>query len=103
VPNVDPSLRTSRPRQAQVAERLDIHRRADPRGVVALVPQQLADLRQGRNGAQEFRGQAVPENMGTLMRVSLYAGSLESSLGAIIVIALAEANPVWGARLRRNC
>jgi hypothetical protein len=43
----------------------------------------------------------VPEDVDTLVRVGLHAGALERGL-AIIVIAIAEANRVWRARLRRN-
>ena len=57
------SLHTSRPRQAQCAESLDIHLRIGARGVMALVSQQLPDLRQGRAGSEKLGGKAVSEDM----------------------------------------
>ena len=54
---------------------------AHPRGVVALMSQQLADLRQGCTRAEKPGREAVPEDMSPLVRVATDAGALESGLG----------------------
>jgi hypothetical protein len=48
---------------------------------VALVPQQLADLRQCRAGPKKLGGEAVSEKMGALVRLAADAPTLESGLG----------------------
>jgi len=60
---------------------VDIHLRVNPRRVVALVPQQLTDLRQGRAGPEKSGGKAVPEDMGPLACEAPDASTLESGLG----------------------
>src|SRR6266566_9385859 len=77
----DRSLHTSRPEEAQCPERLDIHLRVDARGVMALVSQQLADLRQGRAGSEKLGGKAMSEDMGSLVCVAANAGALQGCLG----------------------
>ena len=51
------------------------------RTVVALVPEQLTDLRQGCAGVEKFSSEAVPENMSPLVRVTADAGAIEGGLG----------------------
>ena len=48
---------------------------------MALVSQQLADLRQGRAGAEKLGGKAVPEDMGPMVGVATDTGALQSGLG----------------------
>src|SRR5215472_1891246 len=48
---------------------------------MALVQQQLTDLRQRRTGPEKLSGEAVPEDMSPLVREAADAGTLESGLG----------------------
>jgi hypothetical protein len=45
------------------------------------VAQELADLRQGGAGAQQLGGEAVPEDVGSMVRAPVDLGALEGSLG----------------------
>jgi hypothetical protein len=60
---------------------LDIDLCVDPRGVVALMSQQLTDLRQCCAGPEKLGGEAVSEDMGPLVGVATDAGTIESGLG----------------------
>ena len=64
-----------------VRSSLDIHLRVDARGVMALVSQQLADLRQGRAGSEKLGGKAVSEDMGPVVGVATDTGALQGGLG----------------------
>jgi hypothetical protein len=53
----------------------------NPGGVVALVPQQLSDLRQGRARSQELGGETVSEDMGATVCATFDSNAIESGLG----------------------
>ena len=74
-------LHSALQRYLSMRKGLDVYLCVNPRGVMALVPQQLADLRQGGAGVQQFGGKAVAKNVGTLVRVAADAGALQCSLG----------------------
>src|SRR6516162_3210368 len=48
---------------------------------MALVPQQLTDLRQGCAGSEQLGGEAVPKNMSPMVGIATDAGALESRPG----------------------
>src|SRR3954468_24024468 len=67
--------------EAQCPQRLDVDLCVDPGGVVALVAQELTDLRQCCAGAEKLGGEAVPEDMGAAVCATFDAHAIESGLG----------------------
>jgi hypothetical protein len=63
-----------------LAQCIDIDLRIDPRAVCALVPQKLTDLRKRGSGPQQICRQAVTEQVGTSVRVTVNTGQIERLL-----------------------
>src|SRR5207245_11213902 len=79
--SADWSLHTSRPAQAQCSQRIDVDLRVNSGGVVALMPQQLSDLRQGRARSEKLGSETVSEDMGAAVCATFDSNAIKGGLG----------------------